>query len=166
MFKRILLPLDGSEVAEKSIPTAEALAHQYQAELLLVSVPTMEQALSGHGMLDTYHLVMTNEPARKRMSKYLDKKKEELVAKGLVVKTRVVNGLLSVAEMIATTADVEQADLIVLTTHGYSGIRRLVLGSVAEGVLHHALCPVLVVPLAAVEFLPNHAKNVVEEVVK
>lgn len=158
MFKHILLPLDGSDVAEKALPMAEALAKLHQAKLLLVSVPTMEQALAGHGMLDAYHLVMTSEPSRRRITGYLENKKAALIEKGFEVDIKVVNGLLSVAEMIATTADVSNCDLIVMTSHGYSGIRRLVLGSVAEGVLHHALCPVLVIPLEAVEFLPAESK--------
>lgn len=149
-----MVPLDGSDTAEEAIATAVGLALSHDSEIVLMSVPTMEQALAtGHGMLDAYHLVMSVEPSRQRISRYLDKKQAELTARGLAVKIKIVNGLLSVGEMIATTADVENVDLIVMTTHGYSGFRRFVLGSVAESVLHHALCPVLVVPLASVEFI-------------
>lgn len=160
MFKRILVPLDGSAVAEKALFIAENMVKEQQGELLLISIPTMEQALAPPaGFFDTYHLVMSTDVSRKRMEVYLAQKKAEMEQRGLATRTKVVSGLLSVAEMIATTADVENADIIVMTSHGYTGIRRLVLGSVAESVLHHAYCPVLVIPLSSVEFQEQLIEN-------
>lgn len=139
MLSKILVPLDGSELAESALPTAAALAAAAGGEVCLLHAavgyhiyPTPAQAerLGTAESLDGLGYIT-------RMANYL-----EWLIKGLQASTAVVSG--QPARAIAENAST--ADLIVMTTHGRSGFTRWVLGSVAESVVRLAPCPVLVLP--------------------
>jgi nucleotide-binding universal stress UspA family protein len=144
MFRKILVPLDGSQLAERALGPALALARHDEAEVMLTRVPVAAQmfipAEGGYGLL--YPEQSTGE-SREEAHQYLAQIAAAQAERGLKLRVLVAEG--DVAASVADTARHEGADLIVMSSHGYSGLTRWLLGSVAEKVLHDAPCPVLVV---------------------
>jgi nucleotide-binding universal stress UspA family protein len=144
MFSRIVLPLDGSALAERALPPALALAHFFDADIMLVRVPEAAQMfIPAEGGLGMHYPDRAQEQARAAAWTYLQGLQAERGVDGLSLKARLADG--DVASAIVDAAVEEQADLIVMSSHGYSGVTRWVLGSVAEKVLRDAACPVLIV---------------------
>lgn len=127
-MNRILVPLDGSELAEGALPHARALAQALGAKVLLVRSRTMP---SGDVFLPP-SMIRVPDVEGPAIKDYLAGFEEESVA---------ATG--SAAEAILNEA--ARADLIVMTSHGRSGLGRWLLGSVAEEVVRKSPCPVLVV---------------------
>jgi nucleotide-binding universal stress UspA family protein len=146
MYRRVLIPLDGSELAEGILPFAENLAGPLDAELLLVRVvePIATAVALASGDVGGADMLLHHQLAAKR---YLEEWAERLAAKGLQVRT--LAGLGFPATKIVEMAEAEKADLIAMTTHGRSGVRRLVFGSVADEVLRTAGVPVLLFRMPA-----------------
>lgn len=140
-IKRVMCPLDGSELSERALPTAERLARRFQAELLLVRVvePYMPAPAGVMPML-AFRLA---ETSRQAALPYLERWQKELAEKGLQVRTLLKEGGAR-TELIETVTE-QAVDLMVLSSHGRTGGGRWLLGSVAEGVLRHSPCPVLLV---------------------
>jgi nucleotide-binding universal stress UspA family protein len=146
MYERLLIPLDGSEFAEAILPFAEQIAGAVDAEVLLLGVVEPISAITGlaTGPVDRADtLVLRQLDARK----YLTETARRLEAKGLRVRTLL--GLGMPADEIVESAKAERAQLIAMTTHGRSGLRRAVFGSVAERVLRGASVPVLMIRMPA-----------------
>ena len=147
MFKHILVPLDGSALAENGLEKAKELAKEDNAKLTLLRVYEPEQALAPPtSRMDTYHLVVTAEAAKEKADVYLAAKKEELETEFRDVEVVSLRLLERVGEAIAHYAAENDVDLIVMTSHGYTGVRRWILGSVTTETICEADCPVLVVP--------------------
>jgi nucleotide-binding universal stress UspA family protein len=144
MLNRILVPLDGSRLAERALEPAATLARYYGAELLLVRVPEMTRifvaAEFGYGVLYPSQAL---EAAREEAADYLRSVQAGSAVAGVRARSEVAEG--DVAGAIVDLAGREGADLIVMSSHGYSGLARWLLGSVAERVLRAAPCPVWVV---------------------
>lgn len=144
MFKKILVPLDGSQLAERALGPALQLAGE-GCQVLLVRVPIRAQmfipAEGGYGLL---YPERVEAQAQAEALTYLQEVQAARAAGGQSsVRVKVVEG--DVASGVVDVAREENADLIVMSSHGYSGLTRWVLGSVAEKVLHGAPCPVLVI---------------------
>jgi nucleotide-binding universal stress UspA family protein len=139
MFKKILVPLDGSQLSQRALVPALALAQQTSAELLLVRVPTTD-TLSFAVSEARQHELAQNALI------YLETIRKSNEQPDLNIRTQVLEGDPSSA--ILDTARAEQTDLIIMSTHGYSGMTRWVLGSVTEKVLRSAACPVLAIRAA------------------
>lgn len=149
-FKRILVPLDGSQLGEAAVPFVEELASIARAELILLQVVRLQYDLA---VVDTHASELDKisseyvTHARGAAQQYLDSIKERLVRKGIAVQTVVEVG--SPAEKVVACAREKNADLIALSTHGHPGIGQRALGSVTYKVLHYADRPVfLVTPTA------------------
>lgn len=142
MYERVLIPLDGSELAEAVLPFAEHVAGPLDAEVVLLQVVEPPSAISALGTGDIIgpDTLFLRQVEAKR---YLDTVAGRLQAKGLRVRT--VLGLGAPASEIAATARAERADLIAMTTHGRSGFKRAIYGSVAEEVLRSSDVPVLAI---------------------
>jgi nucleotide-binding universal stress UspA family protein len=144
VFDRILVPLDGSPLAESALPTAGAIARQQQGELLLLRVPVHHQMImpgvAGYGIFLSDEIF---EMGQEEISEYLSHVQQRVARPEFTVRTVISQG--DVAGAIVDYASDKDIDLIVMTTHGYSGITRWMLGSVAERVLRGAPCPVLVI---------------------
>jgi nucleotide-binding universal stress UspA family protein len=141
MYRKILVPLDGSQVAEGVLPHAKALAYSEGAELVLLTVganPAMDFAFSDPGLAQS--AVLEQE---ERSKKYLTAVEAELQAAGF--KTSTVLRVGSVAEVILEVADELQVDCIAMSTHGRTGPARWLLGSIAERVVHSSKVPVLLI---------------------
>jgi nucleotide-binding universal stress UspA family protein len=141
-IQQILVPLDGSTLAEAALPVAKVLAQQTGATLRLVQaiqpIATDDQQVifaSGtdvQSMFEEWHTSATQ---------YLHSLELEVNAKGIPCTTQVTFG--DPDKVICSTVDDEGIDLIVMSTHGRSGLKRWVYGSVANKVLHSANCPLL-----------------------
>jgi nucleotide-binding universal stress UspA family protein len=138
-LKRILVPLDGSALARQALPLATELATCAQAELLLVqAIPPLTEPYIGGG-LPAGALETLREHARQELSAVAGKLRPYQVP----VRIATVDG--RAAEVILKAAVQRQADLIVMATHGRSGLSRWALGSVADKLLHAARTPLLLV---------------------
>jgi nucleotide-binding universal stress UspA family protein len=142
-FGHILIPLDGSRAAEQAIPVAQAAGKLFGAHytmLRVVSPLTWEPGTSPYGAPSwTSAPPMSTDAA----VAYLDSVAEPMREEQVAVTTTVVYGT-SVAAAIVEHGEEHAADLIVLTTSGAGGVRRLLLGSVADKVVRSGSIPVLV----------------------
>ena len=139
--KHILVPLDGSEFAEQALPAAEALCTAYEGRLTLLTVKQKES------FLKSIHFSLTFKGRRLSINgereTYLQKIENSLKAKGIEVDHTVRTG--EVAESINGLVKEIGVDMVVISSHGRSGVSRLLLGSVANQVLQQATCPIMVV---------------------
>ena len=143
MYQRIVVPVDGSELAELAIPHAVEMAEVTGADLHLVRVVDIVsgQAFGAYVALEaTGYAEALSAEAIESMD-YLGMLQERLTARGLRVTTETRRG--PAAHELSQC--VEAGDLIVMATHGRGGVRRWLLGSVAEEVLRHSPVPVLLV---------------------
>jgi len=147
LFRRVTVPLDGSEEAEKIIPHLERLAARFQMEVILLQVITETTFLEPIAYGTAYRYVPVAEEVidlrKKNAAAYLDTIKERLEALGIVVRTMVVLG--DAGSGIIDTAQQTDSGLVAMTTHGRSGIKRWAYGSVADKVLHAGTTPLLLV---------------------
>lgn len=134
MFKKILVPLDGSELAEGIIPLVEELAKIHEAELTLFRVAL---AHTFPGADPTEHQVKVTREAEE----YLAEIEAGLKRAGVNVNAVVCYG--RDAEEIVRYAKDENMELIAMSTHGRSGLGQFLLGSVASKVIHTATPPIL-----------------------
>lgn len=145
MYKRALIPLDGSAVAESILPFILEIAGplDMQVTLVRVIVPSPPVAIEGAVAIDDV------EKLREEAETYLAAAASELRAKGLGVTTTVRRG--EPVDEILTAAHEADADLIAMTTHGRSGLSRLVFGSIAAAVLARAEVPVFMMRQTAAQ---------------
>ncbi|HJZ45595.1 MAG TPA: universal stress protein, partial [Roseiflexaceae bacterium] len=145
-FKRVMVPLDGSSLAVQALPLAADIAERAPAELLLMQAVSASidayPAVAPLGRPDLMPAEFLRE-LRARAGQELEEQATALRARGLTVATRVVNGYP--AEAIVDEAERQSVDLLVMATHGYSGLKRWALGSVSDKVLHAAVTPLLLV---------------------
>ena len=140
MYKRILLPLDGSNLAEQAIPHAVAQAKCFQAELILLKVLEFfpkERHLSGDLVSETFDL------ATSLARQYLEWVATQLKPQDISVSVMTAEGRPHV--QIIQFAETNQVDLIVISTRGQSGLSRWLMGSVADRVVRGAGIPVLII---------------------
>ena len=153
MFEKILVPLDGSQLAETALEAALVIARKQSGEIILLTVPTYGQVMApgpaGYTLMTPSQSPdILNEDAET----YLDGIYRRISGPGIEVMTEVVGG--DIAGNIVDMAAAEKADLIVMTNHGYSGFTRWMMGSITERVLRSAPRPVLVIRCAG---LPENA---------
>ena len=141
MYKKILVPLDGSELAKKALEHAEELAKTYSAEIILFQVVPL---MPIYGAAPEVTPFIVNEKQKEAAEMNLTKLAEEMKTRGHKV-TAVVRRGQKVTVEIIDFAKERGVDLIVMCTHGHSGITRGVLGSVAHGVLTRAETPILLI---------------------
>lgn len=134
MFRRILVPLDGSALAEAVLPRVTELAKSLGAEVLLLRV-AIAHVFPG--------VDPTEEEVRvvRGAEEYVEAMAGKLAEKGIPVRAAVRYGKPA-AEIIEHIA-ANEVDLVAMSTHGRSGLSRLVMGSVAEEVVRNAEVPVL-----------------------
>ncbi len=141
MYKKILVPLDGSELAKKALDEAEGLARCFNAEIILFEVV---QFMPIYGSPELVTPLIVDEKQKAFAEKYLAELVENLQKKGLKASAIVKTGQQVPAEIIDFAKE-NGADLVVMCTHGRSGISRWFLGSVALRVLTRAETPVLLI---------------------
>ena len=145
MVKKILVPLDGSREAEAVLPEAVQLAECCGAELLLLQV-AFAHVFPGLDPTEEEVQVIGNAEG------YLAEVAKRLTGSGLPVRTAVRYGrpIAQILDHIASKG----VDMVAMSTHGRSGLRHLVMGSVAEAVVRRAAVPVLLLRPRAEQWEP------------
>jgi len=142
MFKRIIVPLDGSTRAERAIPIAARIADACEASIILLRIVT-EPFEVGSQVISLSGFSSTSLDNDINIAKnYLAAIARRAELDGIGLKMKVLTG--PVAQKILDAEEEEQADLVVMCSHGATGFKRLVLGSVAQKVARHSTAPVLV----------------------
>ena len=145
-FKVILCPVDFSPSAEKALRYAEELAKQFGSEIVLVHAyedPAYIMPMTGY---------LGPEPGlinqlRAHLEEQMERWKIAVAKAGFVVRTELLEGVAH--QVVIDAAKEHKADLIVMSTHGRTGLSHALMGSVAERVIRLAHCPVLTVRSAA-----------------
>ncbi|TSC63644.1 MAG: UspA domain-containing protein [Microgenomates group bacterium Gr01-1014_93] len=153
VYRKILLTHDGSKLSSAAIPHAATLANAFNGEILLLHViESVEQEIASLTSTDmnvpvgpvaevAMEIVARDKKtAEKELKKVADNLKESGIQN---VKILVTEGVAD--SEIVKVAKKQKCDLIVMSTHGRSGLGRALLGSVADSVVRHAPCPVLLV---------------------
>lgn len=156
MFSNILVPLDGSDLGERALRTAESLARIHNASIHLIHVVPWQPELDGakrgflaavsaqaaeHQQRESRHLLEDRIASGKE---YFERLAAQLKGTGLTVETAVEEG--AVVEKIIAYAKQHDIDLITMCNQGYGGLKRLLLGSVTDRVIRAGEAPVLVLP--------------------
>lgn len=146
LIKKILVAVDGSEPSSEASIQAIDLAKKYEATLIAIHVidprySHLETALSPRPGRIKEILTFAKEKA----SQHLYKVKQNAIENNVRVKIDVIVGKSSVVKAIIEYAEKNKINMIVIGNRGISGFKRMLLGSVASGVVTYASCPVLVV---------------------
>jgi len=147
MYKKVLVPLDGSELAECTLSHVKNLFKDGSVgEVTLLNVVKIE--LPWGEMVSEVPKAIDINAIRERhfiaSRKYLADIESRLVSEGIKVKTESLEGNRP-ADTITEYAQKKGMDMIIIGTHGYTGLKKLMLGSVAFGVLHQSHIPVLLI---------------------
>ena len=152
MFSKVLVPLDGSKVGEAALPAIgqliDKLAAGTKVEVILIGVITLLRhwVVVGEASAPVSYTEEELNLIKQRVEDYLIKTGESLKKKGVTVRTIVSTG--NAADEILKAADSVSADLIAMSTHGRSGLRKLAFGSITDKILHRSRIPVLMVRAA------------------
>lgn len=150
MFEKIMVPMDGSRAGGKAVTYAEELAKKFDSELILfrvVSPATVPSTGMGvPGSVSMYEMAveaadMETQVGVKRARNQLNTRRRQLEEDGVNARAEVVIG--DAAGVIKKFAKTEKVDLIVMATRGRRGIRRALLGSVADDIVRSDVAPVL-----------------------
>jgi nucleotide-binding universal stress UspA family protein len=148
MFTRILVCLDGSELAEQILPYVAELSLRFKSKVTLLQVIASTAAMGTPAvtMPPSYTFPLTRDiqdSVARSVKGYLESVAERLRGKGTYVDTDVIEG--TAGQAIVRFADDHAADLIALATQGHSGLRRMVFGSVADFVVRESGLPILLI---------------------
>ncbi len=146
MYKKVLLPLDGSELAECALNHVKNLIKDgCVGEVTLLNVVNFNISWTelGYSSYGT-HVEKIRSELLLSAKKYLAQVESQFASEGFKVKTEVLTASMP-AHTITEYARKEGMDLIVVATHGYTGFKKMMLGSVAFGVLNQSHVPVLVI---------------------
>lgn len=144
MYKNVLVPLDGSALAECALNHLKSLFKESSiGEVTILNVVKVDIPL-----VDEFQKPIDINAIREQVvvvsRKYLGDAESRLRSAGIQAKTEVIEGSKP-AHAITEYARKKGMDLIIMATHGYSGMKRMMLGSVALGVLHESHIPVLLI---------------------
>jgi nucleotide-binding universal stress UspA family protein len=146
MYKRILVPTDGSSLSEQAVATAIDLALLAGAELVSVTVAHLQPYgyFEGSMVLNQREIEASQEQVEQSAQRMVDAVRSAAIARGVRSAQAIVMKSNQVAEAIIATAKNQQCDLIVMASHGRRSLARLLMGSETLHVLTHSHIPVLV----------------------
>lgn len=142
LFKNILVPFDLSSTSNKAFQTALDLAQKYESEITLLTC--VEGDAWHHYFYDARADSQLIKEQTKAAKKRMEKLEESANKVGIKLKLQILKSN-SVVKDIIKFAKSRKIDLIVMGTHGRTGLDKLILGSVANGVVHRTSCPVLLI---------------------
>lgn len=142
MFCKIVVPLDGSTLAEAALTPAKFMARAFNAEIKLVSVEEMPAHLTDLEWRLPQQAIL--DQAKDQLEAYLKSRAHDLRSEGCTVSYGVLP-LGSPAQRILEEIEENKHDLLILTSHGRTGLTRFMMGSVAERMARYARCPVMIV---------------------
>jgi nucleotide-binding universal stress UspA family protein len=145
MYKHIMVPLDGSELAECVLPHVEAVAAgcNVTTVTLIMVIPPLHMYGGAETRISPEERKHLEEDSVEVSTAYLKEKAQWLKDKGVLAEVKVLLG--NVLDQLVDYITENGVDLIIIATHGRSGVSRLFLGSVADRLLRHAPAPVLMV---------------------
>jgi nucleotide-binding universal stress UspA family protein len=147
-ISKIVVPIDGSKNSMEAAEYAVKMAEKYGSEVAVVHVVNLDQNLQ---LLGIYRLSYPDpikkkiEESRAETQKWFTEITRTAEQRRVRIKTDVIDSPMSVVAALVNYADEKKADLIVIGTRGRSGIGKMLLGSVASGVVTYASCPIVVV---------------------
>ncbi len=144
MISRILLPLDGSSFARAALQPAVTLAKAHQASIVVFGCLTLDEVTGSGVEMSPYTVIEIWDERKEELLNRLGEVVKEVQEEGLEADLVWTSG--RPVEKIVEAAQEKSCDCIVMTSHGRSGFRRWMMGSVTEGVLRKAPCPVFVIP--------------------
>lgn len=143
-LRQILLPTDFSGCANYALPYAAAVARATGARIICVHVvETVVPAVGYTGLTEPMQIADISEQLEDSAERELPRLTDCEELNGVEVEEVIVHG--DAAAEIVSLAEEREADLIVIASHGRTGLGRMIFGSTAEAVVRHASCPVLVV---------------------
>ncbi len=143
-FSRILVAVDGSKSAMDAADYAIDMAKKFNAQLTTLTVSHI--SLSSYGLASLPDAIKQSKEKHALESKqWFDKVSQNAKQNDVQIKTELIDSQMSVDGTIVEYAESHDIDLIILGTKGRSGIKKLLLGSVATAVVKYATCPVMVV---------------------
>lgn len=154
MFQRIFVPLDGSARAEQALPVAARLARAAGGTVVLLRVVSVANEFVAYMTLEPIPMPITINAAVAEARHYLKHVVQTHRLTDLQIESDVVVG--PAATTILSMANSSKSDLIVMCSHGYTGVTRWALGSVAEKVAHHATIPILLLRAGGVALVSSH----------
>jgi len=153
MFERIVVPLDGSRLSAQAIPYANELAHKFNAEVMLLRVVTDNHTAyttqtGGFGDNSAMQIISEQIPLKDventaHARRYLMNRAKDVSDNGVSVTYHVIEG--SPARSIMEFAEMHEASLIVMMSHGRGRFKRAILGSVTDAIMRGSTIPVLVI---------------------
>jgi len=142
LFQNILVPFDLSNQSTRAFKVAFDIAKKYQSRITLLT------CIEDYALNHLYYVSGTSSQQLKKQSKVVKKHHEKLTSlakkNNIPVKSKILTSE-SVVNDIVTFAKSRKHDLVVIGSHGRTGFDKLLLGSVANGVVHRVKCPVLIV---------------------
>ena len=149
LFSKILVPIDGSEPSFHAAHIASNIANKFNSEIIVLYVvvsPSKSEYANLTGLVTPKQIDMIIENAKKQARDWFNRIEDMIKVKNrnIKVSTKVILTGIAVYGEIIQYADQENIDLIVIGTRGRSGVKKLLLGSTASGVVTYADCPVLV----------------------
>jgi universal stress protein A len=140
-IRSILVPIDFSAPSEKALLYAVAVARQFGAKITVLHVV---EPLAAPDFANAFPIVMENDDLMAECKRRLEQIVERMEIEPVLVERTLVRHGRAFNE-IADAARTLKADLVIISTHGYTGLKHVLLGSTAERVVRYAPCPVLVV---------------------
>ena len=147
-IRKILGTIDGSENSKKAADYASSFAKKYNAQLIVLYLLYSELGFAYSNLLGVTTpkaIEDVLETQKKDVQKWFDEIRSKLKNTNISVTDKIIISVSSIVGEIIGFADKEKVDLIILGTRGRTGFKKLLLGSVAEGVVTHSSCPVMVV---------------------
>lgn len=161
-FKRILVPLDGSPLAEKALPLAISLAQKYKSQIILLQVlKFFVLPRCPHQEILPGETIEAYRPSYQEANNYLQAWQRPLCKQGLDICIRLQD--TSPDQSVAAVIVSQEVDLIVMATHGRGGLVRWLFGSVADQVVRGSHCPVLLVRENEGDETKGRGKRVTDE---
>jgi len=149
LFSKILVPIDGSEPSFHAAHIASNIANKFNSEIIVIYVvlsPSKSEYANLTGLVTPKQIDMIIENAKKQARDWFNRIEDVIKEKNpnIKVSTKVILTGVAVYGEIIQYAGQENIDLIVIGTRGRSGVKKLLLGSTASGVVTYSECPVLV----------------------
>ena len=141
MLKKILVPFDGSGYSEKAYDKALEFAEKFESELVVITV--LQSKISDSAGVSIHRLQELQDEQEDQATIMLKKLESKAEGKNIPFSMKIIHNP-SPADGIVAFAENADIDLIVMGSHGRTGFRKIVLGSVANGVIGHTNCPVLI----------------------
>ncbi|QLH03612.1 universal stress protein [Nitrosopumilus cobalaminigenes] len=140
-MKKILVPFDGSGYSQKAFEKGLEIAEKFESKLIVMTV--LQSKISDSAGISLERLEEIQEEEEDAATAMLKKLEDQANEKNIPFSIKIIHNPSS-SDGIVSFADNNNIDLIVIGSHGRTGFRKIVLGSVASGVLEHAKCPVLI----------------------